>query len=285
MTSGLVFDVQRFSVHDGPGIRTTVFLQGCPLRCAWCHNPESRSFQSRLLKVESRCMDCGGCHDAAAAGADPSARAEACPTGACRLQGETWTVEAMVEEVLRDRIFFDESGGGVTFSGGEPLCQSEFVGEALANFRTQGIHTALDTCGEADPEVFLEVALKADLVLYDLKHMDPAAHRAWTGVDNGRILSNLRILAQHHPQIWIRVPLVPGVNDDPADLERLARFIEALGSVRRIHLLPYHANGNAKFHRMGEPCRLADLKPPEESQITKASQAFLERPFELHIGG
>ncbi len=281
MTSGLVFNLQRFSVHDGPGIRTTVFLQGCPLRCAWCHNPESQDFRPRLLRVETRCMACGACHREAA---DPAALVEACPTGACRIQGSAWNAEALVKALLKDRLFFDDSGGGVTFSGGEPLCQPRFVQEALERLGAQGVHTALDTCGDVDLGVLLDTARLADLVLYDLKHLEAEAHRTWTGVDNARILANLGHLAQVHPEVWIRVPLVPGVNDAPEHLERLARFVADLG-LRRLHLLPYHAIGNLKFDRVGLPCRLRDLQPPDAAQITRASQPFLDHNLELHIGG
>lgn len=280
MNSGLVFNLQRFSVHDGPGIRTTVFMQGCPLRCAWCHNPEGQAARPRVVRVETRCIQCGECH----AAVDGAGQVAACPTGARRWQGESWTADALVTELLRDRMFFEESGGGVTIGGGEPLGQPRFVGEVLSRLRAHGIHTALDTCGEADARTLHEVAGQADLVLYDLKHMDPAAHHAWTGVDNGRILANLRSLARRHPRIWIRVPLVPGVNDDPDHLARLAAFVAEAG-VRRLHLLPYHAAGTIKFDRVGEPCRLRELPPPDEALLERASRPFLERRLELHIGG
>ena len=280
LNSGLVFNLQRFSVHDGPGIRTTVFMQGCPLRGAWCHNPEGQSARPRVVRVETRCIQCGECHDAV----DGEGQVAACPTGACRWQGETWTAEALVAELLRDRMFFEESGGGVTIGGGEPLGQPRFVGEVLSRLRAHGIHTALDTCGETDARTLHEVAGQADLVLYDLKHMDPAAHHAWTGVDNGRILANLRSLARRHPRIWIRVPLVPGVNDDPDHLERLAAFVASLG-VRRLHLLPFHTAGTIKFDCVDEPCRLRELPPPDEALLDRASRPFLEHQLELHIGG
>jgi pyruvate formate lyase activating enzyme len=201
--------------------------------------------------VETRCIQCGECHDAV----DGPGQVAACPTGARRWQGETWTAEALVTELLRDRLFFDESGGGVT------------IGD-----------------GEADARTLHEVAGRADLVLYDLKHMDPAAHHAWAGVDNGRILANLRSLARRHPRIRIRVPLVPGVNDDPDHLARLAAFVAELG-VRRLHLLPYHATGSIKFDRVGEPCLLRELAPPDEAMLERASRPFLEHRLELHIGG
>jgi pyruvate formate lyase activating enzyme len=265
-TSGIVFNVQRFSVHDGPGIRTTVFLKGCPLRCSWCHNPESLEARPQMALRLDRCLSCGACDEACPREAGPLRAGEvfgeegcqdcgsclaACPSGAREAVGRTWTVDEVMVELLRDRIFFDDAGGGATFSGGEPLSQPSFLIECLQRCRAEGIHTAVDTSGFAPRRVLLEVAELCDLVLYDLKGMDPAAHRRMTGVTLEPILDNLRALAEVHPRIWIRVPLVAGLTDDRAGIESLAGLVAELPSVEKISLLPYHRIGTGKLGRLG----------------------------------
>jgi len=270
---GRILNIQRYSLHDGPGLRTTVFLKGCPLDCAWCHNPESQDPDPELVRNEARCVDCGSCLEPAAAGDAPGA-AEACPTGARSLLGRDLAVAEVVEEVLRDRPFFDQSGGGATLSGGEPLLQAAFAAELLGALRAQGVHTALDTCGLAPWEDLARAAREADLVLYDLKHMDDAAHQRWTGAGNGPILANLEALARIHRRIWIRIPLVPGINDGEANLEATARFLSGLPAVERLHLLPYHATGAPKFARLGRPLPAEDLRPPTSGEVERAAAIF-----------
>jgi pyruvate formate lyase activating enzyme len=268
---GRVFNVQRFSVHDGPGLRTTVFMKGCLLDCAWCHNPESQAVDREEVHQEGlciRCLECGGL--------EGDARVEACPTGARSMAGRDVEVEELVEEVLRDRIFFDQSGGGVTFSGGEPLLQADFVGRALAALKERGVHTALDTCG-LPGERLLEAASRADLVLYDLKHMDDALHRRWTGAGNGEILANLQALGRVHRNIRVRVPVVPGANDDASNLEAMALFVAALPGVVGVDLLPYHASGAAKFARMGRDYGLAGALPPGPERLRELAVHFTSR--------
>ena len=245
MSAGLVFNLQRFSLQDGPGLRTTVFLKGCPLACAWCHNPESQAPEPQIVRLRQRCMACGRCD--ARDGPATAADAEVCPTGALQVLGRRWSTAELVTALLQDRIFFDESGGGVTFSGGEPLQQGGFLLEALGRLRGEGVHTALDTCGYGSAEGLRLAAALADLVLYDLKLMDDGRHQAATGVSNRTILENLEALSRTHPCIWIRVPIIPGVNDDTANLEATAAFLARLGSIRRVDLLPYHASGEVKF--------------------------------------
>ncbi len=278
---GRIFNVQRFSLQDGPGLRTTVFLKGCPLACAWCHNPESQSAEPELVKVEGRCIACGSCH-----GLDESAACvDACPTGAQQLLGREVSSAELMEEVLRDRPFFEQSGGGVTLSGGEPLLQPAFVLQVLAELRRQGIHQALDTCGLGHREDLLAAAALSDLVLFDLKHMDDGQHRAWTGAGNGAILANLEALGQVHGQIWIRVPVIPGVNDDAANLEATARFVARIPGVRRLDLLPYHSTGAAKFRRLGRAYALEQVPAPTPARMADLAGVFEAHGITTTVGG
>lgn len=278
MLQGRIFNIQRFSVHDGPGIRTTVFLKGCPLRCVWCHNPESIRGEVELARFESRCIHCGRCVEACPTGrlaaldrgdGDEAPAcilcgtcAEVCPAAARQLVGRTVTVDELLAEILRDRIFFDDSRGGVTFSGGEPLSQPDFLAAALEACRAAGVNTAVDTSGFCRLEDLLRVAQWTDLFLFDLKQMDDARHRELTGVSNRRILDNLSALAgrlagsngsaaSSEPRIRIRVPVIPGMNDDRANLKAVARFAASLPGVHRVDLLPYHAHGLGKLGRLG----------------------------------
>jgi pyruvate formate lyase activating enzyme len=278
---GRIFNIQRFSLQDGPGLRTTVFLKGCPLACAWCHNPESQSSDRELVTMEGRCIACGSCH-----GVDePEACVDACPTGARQLLGQDLSVEELIEDVLRDRLFFDESGGGVTLSGGEPLSQSLFVLQVLADLRHRGIHTALDTCGLGRREDLLAAAALSDLVLFDLKHMDEAQHLTWTGASNGAILANLEALGRVHGQIWIRVPVIPGVNDDGANLEATARFVAGIPGVRRLDLLPFHSTGAAKFRRLGREYHLEQVPLPTPEHMAGLADLFRAHGITVTVGG
>lgn len=287
--TGLVFNVQRFSLHDGPGLRSTVFMKGCPLSCAWCHNPESHAPRQEFVRLRHRCMACGRCGDEELA--DPVVRGrgmddvEACPTGAMQAVGETMEASALVRTLLRDRIFFEESGGGVTFSGGEPLMQAAFVTEALRLLRAEGVHTALDTCGHARWTDLRDAAAHADVVLYDLKLMDDARHTAATGVSNAVILDNLRRLSQEHTNIWIRIPVVPGVNDDAANVEATASFVTRLAGVRQVDLLPYHATGEAKFARAGKDYALHGTPAPEAAHLESLTAPFRDRGLLTTVGG
>ncbi|MGA2555530.1 MAG: glycyl-radical enzyme activating protein, partial [Verrucomicrobiota bacterium] len=276
--SGLVFNVQKYSLHDGPGIRTTVFLKGCPLCCAWCHNPESRSASPELVLSENRCTACGECRRACpfgetAPGGGPMATdaaectlcgqcAEACPTGARQIIGERRTIADIMEVVGQDRVFYEESGGGVTFSGGEPLSQPAFLKAMLAACRREGLRTAVDTCGFACTEVLLDIAGLSDLVLFDLKLMDDARHRQYTGVSNTPILANLRALARVHRNLWLRVPVIPGINDREEDMRAAAEFAAQLPGVQQVNLLAYHKFGLFKSRRLSQPYPLESVEPP-----------------------
>ena len=303
MISGLVFNVQRFSTHDGPGIRTTVFLKGCPLACRWCHNPEGMRSAPELLTHPSRCIECNACVNACPHGyAVPAtvgngirpdiASCEACgdcvdvcPTGAREIAGRELRVAELLETVSRDRVFYEESGGGVTFSGGEPLQQAEFVLAALAACGDAGLHTAVDTCGLVDTRDLLAAADLADLILFDLKTSDSERHRSATGASNERILANLKLVADGPTPIWLRVPLVPGVNDDDDELAGMAQLASTLKAVRQVSVLPYHKLGRDKRERLGLPLLDPDLGAPRPERIRSAVAHFERAGIETLIGG
>lgn len=301
-TTGLVFNIMRFALHDGPGIRTTVFLKGCPLRCWWCHNPESESQEPEVLYFQERCIGCGECVRACPHGAlsldaagehvvrDPSRCepcgecAEACPTGARQLVGRRMTVAEVVREVAKDQVFFDESGGGVTISGGEPLMQPEFVEELLSALRGRRIRTALDTCGLAQPEVVERVRPHVDLFLYDLKAMDQATHLKYTGVKNDLILRNLASLAEAGSTVIVRLPVIPGVNDGGDQLDTLAGFMTAHG-LRDLDLLPYHRIGSDKYQRLHLEWRMEGVEPPDAEHLDALVARLAGAGLRVRIGG
>lgn len=266
MTVGRIFDIQRYAVHDGPGIRTLVFLKGCPLRCPWCCNPESQKFRPELKRSSLRCRACGSCADACPEGLDPAAAgfdgdacetctawtcATACPQAALVRVGARMTAAEVVAEVAKDRAFYENSGGGVTLSGGEPLAQPQFAREILRLCDDLGIRTALETCGFAATETVREIEPLVDLILFDLKLADPRRHVEVLGAPLAPILENLRFLAsKRNPDIVIRIPLVPGYTDDSENLDALAELVAGLG-LTRVELEPYHALGEAKYRETG----------------------------------
>ena len=293
VTSGTVFNLQRYSLHDGPGIRTTVFLKGCPARCWWCHNPESQLAAPEIACSLSRCIACDACLLACHEGLMPRDKcilcgdcSNACPTGARTLVGRRMTVDEVAASVLRDRIFFEDSGGGVTLSGGEPLSQPDFLKALLARFRAQEISTALDTAGLCPTRALLDVAPLVDLFLYDLKCIDEARHLQGTGVSNAGVLENLAQLSKVHDNIWIRVPVVPGFNDIPQEMEAIARVAAGSSSVRQVRLLPYHAGWTAKPERFGKaPPGPARREPPTSQIMESFARIFRARGLETTIGG
>jgi len=298
---GTVFDIKRFSIHDGPGIRTTIFLKGCPLRCQWCHNPESQDPRPELILRAERCIGCGACVEACETGAvyvedgriftdrtrctRCGACTEVCYAEAREMAGQEMSVETVMAEIERDVAFYDTSGGGVTFSGGEPLMQPEFLLALLRACRERGIHTVVDTCGYGPWEAVEAVAEETDLFLYDLKLMDDAKHRRYTGASNRRILDNLRRLSELGASIRLRVPVIPGVNDDGEEMHRLGTFAARLPNVTRVDLLPYHPTGKGKYERLGREYPLPDLRPPSEERIREIARLLEDFGLEVGIGG
>jgi pyruvate formate lyase activating enzyme len=276
---GNIFDVQRFSIHDGPGIRTTVFLKGCPLCCPWCSNPESQCALPQLLYSRSRCLQCSCCVAACPAQA-LTLQADAvwidrarcipcdecsqrCPSGAMRLVGRRTTASDVLAEVERDRVFYRHSGGGMTISGGEPLAQPDFTLALLEGARAMGVRSAVETAGLADPETVERVLGRADLILFDVKQMDAAVHASTLGDDNATILDNARLTSRLGVEMIIRVPVIPGFNNQPHQITAIGEFARLLG-VSELHLLPYHNYGAAKYASLGREYGMPETVPPTQ---------------------
>lgn len=301
MSSGVVFDIRRYSIHDGPGIRTTVFFKGCPLSCFWCHNPESQDPKPEMLYRESRCIRCKACVAVCAHGAiswsgdapvvDESrcatcgACADACAAEARERVGREMTVAEVMAEVERDTPFYEESGGGVTLSGGEPLLQPEFARGILEACRERGIRTALDTCGEAPWETIDSLRGYVDLFLYDLKAIDPERHREATGSGNELLLTNLELLSRHGHSIILVVPVVPGLNDDVESARRLGAFAAGLPRLNGVVLLPFHRLGMDKYGLLGRTHPRPDLAAPSQERVDGIALVLKEYGLRVNAGG
>lgn len=274
---GLIFNIQRFSVHDGPGIRTTVFMKGCPLNCHWCANPESKNTHIEIMTNDTKCTLCGVCASVCPENAIAIKTKRYinrktctlclncinnCPNSAITKVGQYLSVEEVVSEILKDELFYSNSGGGMTVSGGEPLLQWQFVYHLLNQCQQKGIHTALDTCGYSSSEALINVLECTDLVLFDIKHIDPEQHKSGTDKSNKKIIANLH-LAANKRRTWIRVPVIPGYNDSVENIESLAKLAKET-KVEKVSLLPYHMLGINKYAQLGRQYSL-HIKPPSET--------------------
>lgn len=297
--TGTIFDIKRFSLHDGPGIRTTVFMKGCPLACDWCHNPESQELKPVLLYRSGLCLLCGLCvqtcpQEALAAGDGAITRdssrcvvcggcAERCPAEAVSRVGYSIDVESLSRKLSSDRLFFEESGGGVTFSGGEPLCQPGFLAEMLDRCRKLRLHCAVDTSGYADPHLMVDIARRADMILFDVKLVDPRQHERYTGVSNAGIFENLRLISEMGISMEIRIPIIPGITDTRENLDAATALILALPNVPPVRLLGHHHAAMSKYERFGMKNKLGEKEDPLPIRMAEIAAGMISAGLEVSI--
>jgi len=298
--SAIITNIQGFSIHDGPGIRTVIFFKGCPLSCQWCSNPECLSGTPQIGFIENLCTDCGKCLDACTNNAIRREEGEhridysrckscgncrdQCSYGALVRYGESMSIAEVWDAVRRDKMFYDESGGGVTVSGGEPLLQPAFVRELFELSRREGIDTCVETCGSVDREALLEVIPVTDHFLFDLKHMDPEAHRKHTGQSNGNILKNAALLIERGNDVLFRQPLIPGVNDSIEDIRATARFLTGLGrNAAKLQIMPFHRMGQSKYRALDMPYNMDGLGAAEDKQAEAARDAYIQCGIDCSI--
>lgn len=265
---GIVVDIHRFSLHDGPGIRTSIFLKGCPLHCKWCHNPEAVSPKPQLSFNAEKCKDCFECVEVCPSGAHQIINGkhkvdfgkctlhkecvDVCPNGVLWIIGDVMNVEEIMKVVLKDKDYYSNSGGGITITGGEPMAQFEFTKELLLTAKKNNIHTCIETCGYSSTDRYLELLSLVDLFLFDFKETDPLKHKDYTGVDNKLILKNLSALYENGAKIILRCPLIPGVNDSDEHLSGIVKLAEEYPNIEGIELMPYHNIGQDKAKKIGK---------------------------------
>ena len=301
MKEGRIFNIEKYAIHDGPGIRTTIFFKGCPLRCWWCHNPEGQDFEPELVYREGRCIGCGECIKTCSRRALSLADqrvsldrercnacgecVQVCPSEALSIAGRDISADEAIRELERDRVFYDESEGGVTFSGGEPLLQPNFLDALLSDCSKRDIHTVLDTSGYAPFKVIERVRGRVDLFLYDIKTMNESSHRKYVGVSSKLILQNLKKLGRTGSCLAISLPVIPGINDDPENLRATGECISSLPSVEYVSLLPYHRAGIEKYRNLGKPYRLMGTKPPSPGKLQIIKERLEAFGLNVKVGG
>ena len=272
-----IFDIQRASYVDGPGIRTTVFFKGCNLKCAWCHNPESQSAKPQMLVYKNKCTGCGKCKEKCPNALETCSLCGRCtlycPHDAREICGKEYTIDEVMREILKDKVFYENSGGGVTFSGGECMLQIDFLEEILKECKKNGIHTAVDTAGHVAFECFERILPYTDLFLYDIKCYDSEKHKKYTGVSNELLFSNLKKLLQTDKTIWVRIPVIPTVNDTEEEMLTIKTFLSSCGMPEKVELLPYHAMGEHKYAAIGKEAQI--FPTPSEEKMMRLKKIFL----------
>ena len=275
MEKAVVFNIMRYCVHDGPGIRTTVFFKGCPLSCKWCHNPEGLDPKPQAVFDPGKCIKCGHCEKRPMSG---------CPTGARETIGYEISVSELMNEIKKDLPFYEQSGGGVTFSGGEPLFQAEFLLAALESCREDHINTAIDTSGNCDTGALLKAAETANYFLYDIKFIDGEKHEKYCGASNDLILKNLKNLAETKTKILIRIPVIPAINDDLPEMTAIYDFICHLKNIHAVHLLPYHNIHTEKYKKIGRQYEFTEISGDESPNMNAIKDLFAAK-FPTKTGG
>ena len=275
MNKGFIFDIERNSFVDGPGIRSTVFFKGCNLKCAWCHNPESQKLKPQMMFYKDKCTGCGKCIEICPTPENCTLCGKCsfyCPVDARKVCGKEYTADQVFAEVIKDKAYYDNSGGGVTFSGGECMLQIDFLSEILKKCKENGIHTAVDTAGHIPFESFEKILPNTDLFLYDIKCFDSEKHQKYVGAGNELILENLKKLFQAGAKIWIRVPVISDINDSIEEMMQIKAFSEQCGHPEKIELLPYHTMGENKYAAIGQESQR--FTPPYNDMLNKLKAVF-----------
>ena len=276
MKTAVIFNVMRYSIHDGPGIRTTIFFKGCPMSCKWCHNPESIDPQPASVFNANKCISCGYCRD--------KESAKSCPTGAREIIGYEITVPELMKEINRDRLFYEQSGGGVTFSGGEPFFHKTFLLSILEACSKDYINTAIDTSGFCDTTSIMQAAETVNYFLYDIKFIDNAKHEKYCGVSNDIVLKNLRCLSETKVKLLLRIPVIPSINDDMQEMKAIFEFIKDFKNINMVHLLPYHNIQTDKYKKIGKQYALSEISSDESRNMNEIKNLF-STEFQTRIGG
>ena len=300
MDFATIINIQKYSIHDGPGIRTTVFFKGCPLNCLWCHNPESQNPSPEIMFFEERCTGCGSCVKVCTSkaikfiGGSPvidtckcnlcGKCSDLCLSNARELVGKDITVKHLMSEIVKDEVFYEESNGGVTFSGGEPLMYADYLVNVLKFCKDKNIHTTIDTSGYATFEQFEKIIDKVDLILFDIKHMNNEKHLEYTGVSNTVILENLKVLSERGSNIYIRMPIIAGINDDDENIDKAVDFLSKLNIIQ-VNLLPYHKMGMDKYRRLNMQYKLSGEETPTEEVMNQIAEKFKKAGIKIKIGG